>query len=74
MDSLLNEVTARVKARHASRKPCCLVYATAAKAGLALSQAAFSQREDELRTTTTPKKPRQAVFKSRWVEEGPEPW
>ena len=29
----------------------CLVYATAAKAGLALSAAAFSQREDELRAT-----------------------
>jgi phage terminase large subunit GpA-like protein len=51
----------------------CLVYATAAKAGLGLSAAAFNLREDELRAPAPPK-PRQTVFPSRWVEEGPEPW
>lgn len=52
-----------------------LVYATAAKAGLGLSAAAFNLLEDELRApATSAPKPRQTVFLSRWVEEGPEPW
>jgi phage terminase large subunit GpA-like protein len=51
----------------------CLVYATAAKAGLGLSAAGFNLREDELRAPAPPK-PRQTEFPSRWMEEGPEPW
>ena len=51
----------------------CLVYATAAKAGLALSAAAFSQREDELRATGPARAP-QTVFPSSWISNGPEPW
>ncbi len=50
-----------------------LAYATAAKAGLALSAAAFAQREDELRTGTPPQA-KQTVFPSSWVERGPEQW
>ena len=51
-----------------------LVYATAAKAGLALSQAAFSQKEDELRLPA-PKKPIPAVIRSSWMDRmGGEPW
>ncbi len=50
----------------------CMVYGLAAKAALSLSQAAFSQREDELHAspTTPPPKPKQTVFHSRWMEEG----
>ena len=51
----------------------CLVYATAAKAGLGLSAAAFNLREDELRAPAPPK-PKQTVFPSSWVENGPELW
>ena len=50
-----------------------LTYALAAKAALSLNAAAFSQREDELRATV-PVKPRQTVFPSRWMTDGPEPW
>jgi hypothetical protein len=42
---------------------------------LGLSAAAFKLREDDLRRSTdAPSKPRQTVFTSRWVEEGPEPF
>ena len=51
----------------------CLIYATAAKAGLALSASAFSQRADE-RRATAPLKPQQTVVPSRWISDGSEPW
>jgi phage terminase large subunit GpA-like protein len=50
-----------------------LVYATAAKAGLALSPAAFSQRADEL-ASPAPPPPRQTLFPSSWMEQGSGPW
>ena len=62
----------RIPGKRAERLDA-LAYATAAKAGLALSAAAFAQREDELRTGT-PAKPQQTVFPSRWISEVPEPW
>ena len=44
-----------------------LVYATAARAALNLSAAAFAMREDELRTPTAPK-PMPTVIRSAWMD------
>ena len=63
----------RIKGKRAESLDA-LVYATAAKAGLALSQAALSQREDELRATA-PRKPPPTVIRSSWMDRlGGEPW
>ena len=55
----------------------CMVYSFAAKAALSLNAAAFSQREDELRASSTapPQKPIPTVIRSSWVDRaGGEPW
>jgi hypothetical protein len=47
----------------------CLVLGLAAKAALQLGEAAFAQREGELRGMPTP---RPAVIRSKWMErQGP---
>jgi phage terminase large subunit GpA-like protein len=45
-----------------------LTYALAAKAALALSTAAFDQREDALRDLTPPKLLPEAVIRSQWMQ------
>ena len=45
----------------------CLVYGLAAKAALTLNAAAFSQREDALRTPPSPKPP-SPVIRSQWMD------
>jgi phage terminase large subunit GpA-like protein len=45
----------------------CLVYGLGAKAALALSAAAFDQRQDELRHETPPPAAAPSVIRSRWM-------
>jgi phage terminase large subunit GpA-like protein len=45
----------------------CMVLGLAAKAALQLGEAAFAQREDELRSIMPPK-PRPAVIRSQWMQ------
>ena len=48
----------------------CAVYATAAKAALSLSEAAFAPREDALRAPMPDKPAPPPVIRSQWMDRG----